>query len=36
MTLSSEAWRDADVAAGTDPDAANEAAERTAAAYQGG
>lgn len=35
MTRSSEAWRDASVAAGTDPAAAREAADRTTAAYTG-
>lgn len=34
-TLSSEGWRDAYVAAGADPAAAREAAERTTAAYTG-
>lgn len=35
MTRSSEAWRDASVAAGTDPAAAGAAADRTTAAYTG-
>ena len=35
MTLSSEGWRDASVAAGTDEAAARAAAERTTAAYTG-
>lgn len=35
MTRSSEAWRDASVAAGTDATAAREAADRTTAAYTG-
>ena len=35
MTLSSELWRDASVAAGTDPAEAQEAADRTTAAYTG-
>ena len=35
MTRSSEAWRDASVAAGADPDEAREAADRTTAAYTG-
>jgi uncharacterized protein YndB with AHSA1/START domain len=35
MTRSSGAWRDASVAAGTDPGAAREAADRTTAAYTG-
>jgi hypothetical protein len=33
MTLSNEAWRDADIADGTDPEIANAAAVRTLAAY---
>jgi uncharacterized protein YndB with AHSA1/START domain len=33
MSLSSERWRDANVAAGTDPTQAREAAERTTTAY---
>jgi uncharacterized protein YndB with AHSA1/START domain len=33
MTLSGERWRDADIAAGTDPAAARAAADRTIAAY---
>jgi hypothetical protein len=33
MTLSSERWREANVAAGVDPAAAQGAAERTTAAY---
>lgn len=36
VTRSSIAWRDASIAAGTDPDAAREAADRTTAAYTGG
>jgi uncharacterized protein YndB with AHSA1/START domain len=35
MTLSSEAWRDADIAAGRDPDMARAAALRTTAFYTG-
>ena len=35
MTLSSEAWRDASIGAGTDPDLAWAAAERTTAFYTG-
>ncbi|MDO8210294.1 SRPBCC family protein [Conexibacter sp. CPCC 206217] len=35
MTLSSEAWRDASIAAGADPAAAHAAAERTTAFYTG-
>ena len=35
MTRSSEAWRDASIAAGTDPAAAEAAAARTTAAYTG-
>jgi len=35
MTLSSERWRDASIAAGTDPDEAHAAADRTTAAYTG-
>ncbi|HEX6257417.1 MAG TPA: SRPBCC family protein [Euzebyales bacterium] len=35
MGRSSELWRDASVAAGTDPQAAREAADRTTAAYTG-
>jgi uncharacterized protein YndB with AHSA1/START domain len=35
MTLSSEAWRDASIAAGTDPDMARAAAERTTGFYTG-
>lgn len=35
MTLSSESWREANVAAGTDPAAAADAADRTTAAYTG-
>ncbi len=35
MTLSSDRWRDASVAAGTDPAEAKEAAVRTTAAYTG-
>ena len=35
ITRSSEAWRDASIAAGTDPDAAEAAAARTTAAYTG-
>jgi hypothetical protein len=33
MTLSSLRWQDANIAAGTDPDVAKAAAERTTAAY---
>jgi len=33
MTLSSNAWCDADIAAGAEPDAARAAADRTLAAY---
>jgi uncharacterized protein YndB with AHSA1/START domain len=36
VALSSRRWRDADVAAGTDPDAAQGVADRTRAAYTGG
>jgi uncharacterized protein YndB with AHSA1/START domain len=35
MTRSSEAWRDANIAAGADPDTAEAAAARTTAAYTG-
>ncbi|MEH0841102.1 SRPBCC family protein [Micromonospora sp. CPCC 205711] len=35
MTASSEAWREASVAAGTDPEQARAAADRTTAAYTG-
>ncbi|MEA2703416.1 MAG: hypothetical protein QOD63_1361 [Actinomycetota bacterium] len=35
MTMSSERWRDASVAAGTDPADAGAAADRTTAAYTG-
>ena len=35
MTLSSESWRDANITAGTDPDLARAAADRTTAAYTG-
>ena len=35
MTRSSQGWRDASIAAGTDPDAAEAAAARTTAAYTG-
>ncbi len=35
MTLSSDGWRDASVAAGTDPAEAKQAADRTTAAYTG-
>jgi hypothetical protein len=35
VALSSRRWRDADVAAGKDPDAAQAAADRTRAAYTG-
>jgi uncharacterized protein YndB with AHSA1/START domain len=35
MRLSGERWRDADIAAGADPDAARAAADRTLAAYTG-
>ena len=35
MTRSSEAWRDASIAAGTDPDQATASAERTTAFYTG-
>jgi uncharacterized protein YndB with AHSA1/START domain len=35
MTSSSEAWRDASIAGGTDPDEARAAAERTTAFYTG-
>jgi uncharacterized protein YndB with AHSA1/START domain len=35
MALSSERWRDASIAAGTDPDEAQAAADRTTAAYTG-
>jgi len=35
ITRSSEAWRDASIAAGTDPEAAEAAAARTTAAYTG-
>lgn len=35
MKRSSEAWRDASIAAGTDPDAARAAADRTTAFYTG-
>ncbi len=35
MTMSSQAWCDASIAAGTDPAAAAEAAARTTAAYTG-
>jgi uncharacterized protein YndB with AHSA1/START domain len=36
VVLSSERWRDASIAAGTDPDEARAAADRTTAAYTGG
>jgi len=36
MTLSSQRWRDADIAAGTDEAAARAAAGRCTAAYTGG
>jgi uncharacterized protein YndB with AHSA1/START domain len=35
VVLSSERWRDANIAAGTDPDEARAAADRTTAAYTG-
>jgi uncharacterized protein YndB with AHSA1/START domain len=35
MSLSGQRWRDADIAAGADPEAARAAADRTAAAYTG-
>jgi uncharacterized protein YndB with AHSA1/START domain len=35
VVLSSERWRDASIAAGTDPDAARAAGDRTTAAYTG-
>jgi uncharacterized protein YndB with AHSA1/START domain len=35
MALSNDAWRDADIAAGTDPKVAGPAADRTLAAYTG-
>ncbi len=35
ITLSSEGWRDASIAAGTDPEAAGASAERTTAFYTG-
>lgn len=36
MAESSQRWKDASIAAGTDPDAAKQAAERTTAFYTGG